>query len=385
MPAPRSILVVRLTSLGDVLLATPAVQAIRKGFPQATISWLVEGSVAGLLAHQGFVDKVIEFPRGKLARSFKAGGFLAAARTLSTFRRVLGEDEYDIVLDLHGIMKSAVLAKMARAERIVGFDGTFAKEASWMVYDERIRGLGRRMHKVERNMLFPAFLGIDQPPQAELRTSPEGDRYVHDYMERNAVSSPLVAVNPFSSKGSEFKRWSLARYGELINRFGNETGASVMILWGPGEGAEANRLRQMSGNRAVLACPTTVSQLLSLVKTADLYVGGDTGVMHLAALAGVPVVAIFGPTDHLVNGPYGKGHIIVRKEQPCAPCRKKDCRSLECIRSITVDEVFHAAMTAWERASKTGRKTSEAGIEGEARRADTRGGSDRGTNQVKDG
>jgi lipopolysaccharide heptosyltransferase I len=346
MPVLHKILVIRLTSLGDVLLATPAVQAIRQGFPSATISWLAEGSVAGLLAHQDFVDHVIEFPRAKLERSLKRGRLLQAARTFSAFRRGLGEDEYDAVLDLHGIMKSAVLARMARAGRRIGFDATFAKEASWVVYDEKIGGGDRRIHKVERSRLVSSFLGIERFPEPDLRTSPEEDRYIDDYLERNGIVSPLFVVNPFCSRGSEFKRWELAKYGELIRRLGDETGATMMIVWGPGEEAEAQRLKEKAGGRAVLSCSTTVSQLLSLMKRTDLYVGGDTGVMHLAALAGVPVVAIFGPTDHLVNGPYGEGHTIVRKEQPCSPCRDKDCASRMCIRSISVDDVYAASLAA---------------------------------------
>jgi heptosyltransferase I len=348
MPVPRKVLVIRLTSLGDVLLATPAIQAIKEGLPSAHISWLVEGSVAGLLVHQDYVDRVIEFPRGKLERCLKRGSLFQAAHALSTFRRSLLEEEYDVVLDLHGIMKSAVLAKMAKADKRIGFDATFAKEASWMVYDEKIRGRNRRMHKVERNLLFASFLGVDRALEPELKTSAAEDRYVDAYLERNTITAPFFAVNPFCSKGSEFKRWDLANYGDLIGRLAEKTGAAMVILWGPGEEEEAKRLKQMGGRRAVLACPTTVSQLLSLMKRTDLYIGGDTGVMHLAALAGVPVVAIFGPTDHLINGPYGEGHTIVRKEQPCSPCRDKSCKSRECIRSISVDDVYTASLAAWE-------------------------------------
>ena len=139
----------------------------------------------------------------------------------------------------------------------------------------------------------------------------------------------------------------MARYGAVMRRISEETGAAVMVLWGPGEEEEARQLREMGGDRAVLACPTTVSQLLSLLKRTDLYIGGDTGVMHLAALAGVPVVAIFGPTDHLVNGPFGDGHTIVRKALPCSPCRDKSCKSLECLREISVDDVCRAITAAW--------------------------------------
>jgi lipopolysaccharide heptosyltransferase I len=349
MRVPRSILVVRLTSLGDVLLATPAVQAIRAGFPDASISWLVEGSVAGLLAHQKFVDRVIEFPRRELERSLRSGRVIRAASVFSAFHKRLVGERYDIILDMHGIAKSALFVRMARADRRIGFDGTFAKEASWTAYGERIRSENRRMHKVERNMLFASHLGIGATGSTELTASSEGDLYVDEYLRRDRIALPLIAVNPFSSKGSEFKRWGLPNYGELIRRVGEQTGATTVILWGPGEELEARTLLEMSGDRAALACPTTVSQLLSLLKRAELYVGGDTGVMHLAALAGTPVVAIFGPTDHLINGPYGERNTVITSKHPCSPCRDKKCKSRECVRSISVDDVYQAAMKAWER------------------------------------
>ena len=138
----------------------------------------------------------------------------------------------------------------------------------------------------------------------------------------------------------------MANYGELIRRIGDETGATIMILWGPGEEAEARHLGEMAQGRAMLACPTTVSQALALLKRTTLYIGGDTGVMHLAALAGVPVVAIFGPTDHLVNGPYGDGHEIVRMGVwRAAPAAIRSAGSVECLKSITVDDVFRAVLS----------------------------------------
>ena len=116
-------------------------------------------------------------------------------------------------------------------------------------------------------------------------------------------------MNPFCSKGSEFKRWDLANYGELIRRIGDETGATVMILWGPGEEEEARQPRGDGAGPGRARVPHHGIPALALLKRTDLYIGGDTGVMHLAALAGVPVVAIFGPTDHLVNGPLrGRPH-----------------------------------------------------------------------------
>ena len=121
-------------------MTMPAVQAIRRAFPDARLSWLVEGSVGELLRHQAFVDRVIEFPRGRLAAALKKGNLLSAGRGLTVFARILRAEEYDVVLDFHGIVKSALLTRAARAGRRIGFDRTFAKEASWLAYDERIGG-----------------------------------------------------------------------------------------------------------------------------------------------------------------------------------------------------------------------------------------------------
>jgi 3-deoxy-D-manno-octulosonic-acid transferase/heptosyltransferase-1 len=349
MAVPRNILVIRLSSLGDVLLTMPAVQAIKSAFPAADLSWLVEGSVGELLLHQAFVDRVIEFPRGRIEAALKKGSLLSAGRDLSAFVRNLRAEEYDVVLDFHGIVKSALLTRTARAGRRIGFDRTYAKEASWLAYDERVGGLELRMHKARRNMLLAAHLGARDAPDNDITASPEAAAYIDRFLAAHRMAPPFVAVNPFCSRGSEFKRWDLADYGGLIRRLGDETGATVMILWGPGEEVEAQLLAEMAQGSAVLACPTTVSQAFALLKRAALYIGGDTGMMHLAALARVPVVAIFGPTDHLVNGPYGNGHTIVRAGVSCSPCRDKECKKRECLRSITVDVVFRAVMATLSR------------------------------------
>ncbi len=345
-----SILVIRLSSLGDVLLTMPAVQAIKAAMPASTVTWLVEGTPAELLAHQPFVDRVIEFPRRKISGSLRSGRLGSALTTLAAFRSGLRRDAYDIVVDFHGIIKSALLAWTSRGERKIGFDRGLAKEGSWLLYDEKTAPPNGRMHKAERNMLLASRLGGSRLPEIDLTIPPAAASYIDAFLSGRKTASPIFAVNPFCSRGSEFKRWDLNRYGELIRRVGDATGATMMVLWGPGEEGEARRLAAMGGGHAVLACATTVSQLLALLARTGLYIGGDTGVMHLAAMARVPVVAIFGPTDHLVNGPYGSGHTMVRKELPCSPCRDKACESRECLRSISVNDVESAVLAAWAAA-----------------------------------
>jgi lipopolysaccharide heptosyltransferase I len=349
MTVPPSILVIRLSSLGDVLLTMPAVKAIKAALPEARVTWLVEGSPAPLLAQQDFIDRVIEFPRRAIAGHLRSGRLVAALRGLAAFRARLRREAYDIVVDFHGIFKSALLARAARSARTIGFDRSVAKEGSWLAYDETATSTDRRLHKTARNMLLASAIGAPAMPEVDLRAPDEALAYIDGCMAGRGIASRVFAVNPFCSRGSEFKRWDLARYGEVMRRVADATGAAMLVLWGPGEEEDARQLVALGGERALLACPTPVPQLLALLNRTDPYIGGDTGVMHLAAFARVPVVAIFGPTDHLVNGPYGEGHTVVRKDLPCSPCRDKECGRRECLLSITVDEVCHAVLAAWSK------------------------------------
>ncbi len=350
MPPLHEILVVRLSSLGDVLMSLPAVKALKEGLPGTNVSWLVEGSVAELLSHQNFVDHVIRFPRDLIVGSAKRGSGVRVLHHLGLFLKTLRARRYDAIVDFHGILKSALLDYAARAEKRIGFGRTLAKEGSWLAYDERVDASDTHLNKVERNMLLARHLGVNGTiPQVELVAPPSAEEYVNDLLAEHDIRPPIVALFPFCSKGSLFKRWELASYAELLKRMKESIRATVLILWGPGEEEEAKRLRDMAETGIVLPANLDVAQLCALLKRTDMYVGGDTGVMHLAAFSGVPVLAIFGPTDPKVNAPYGPAHTIVRKELPCSPCRDKNCKERTCLTSITPEEVFEEVKRMWNR------------------------------------
>jgi len=343
-------LVIRMSSLGDVLMSMPAVKALRQEFPEARISWLVEGSVGELLLHQPFIDRVIRFPRGSAVKALKKGDLGLARKEMGRFLRSLREDRYDMILDFHGIIKSTILSRYARGQKRIGFGKMYAKEKSHLFYDERVNGSDKRLHKVERNMLIPRHVGASGAvPELNLVAPPEAVAYIDHFLKSAGISSPFYAVNPFSSKGSAFKRWDISRYGELIRRIREKDHASIVILWGPGEEEEARALKEAAGEGVFLSCPTDVPELLALLKKTAMYIGGDTGVMHLAAFAGTPVVAVFGPTDVLVNGPYSPMSTVVRKDLPCSPCKNKKCETRLCLDKITVDDVYGAVSAMNER------------------------------------
>jgi heptosyltransferase I len=341
MPHHNNILVIRLSSLGDVLMSMPAVKAIRDQYPAAHISWLVEGSVAEFLSHQTFIDEVIPFPRGKLQRAIKGGRAISAAQETGAFMRLLRSRDYDTVLDFHGIIKSALLSVCVRGgARRIGFGKVFAKEQSHLFYHERLAYHDRRIHKVDRNLLISRNLGTEGVPEVPLDVPAEAKEYVDAFLSSRGVTEGFVVINPFSSKGSEFKRWSIPKYADLARRIRQELGKKIIVLWGPGEREEALELVNGSGEGVFLACETNISQLFALLRRAEMYVGGDTGVMHLATFAKVRVVAIFGPTDPRINGPYGPLHSMVRRGLSCSPCKNKDCKGRECLEDITVEDVF---------------------------------------------
>ncbi len=323
-------------------MTVPAVKAIKEAAPAKSISWLVEGPVADLLGNQGFIDRVIRFPRSSIMSSLKSGKIMSALAGISSFIKELRDSDYDVIVDFHGIVKSGFFSLLARGKTVIGFDRTFAREGSWLAYDKLVGGQ-RRSHKVERNMLLARELGANGTiPEITLAVPPEADLVISRFFEDERIDGPIIAVNPFCSRGSTFKRWRLENYAALINRIQRELPLTAMIVWGPGEEEEAKHLKEMAGGPTRMICPTNVAQLCAFLKRVDLYVGGDTGGMHLAVFAGLPVVALFGPTDVLVNGPWGDRTRVVRKDVACSPCRDKGCMDRICLDSLTVDEVFEA-------------------------------------------
>jgi lipopolysaccharide heptosyltransferase I len=350
MSGLSSILIIRLSSLGDVLMTIPAVKGIRNKFPGAHISWLAEGPVSEFLACQDFIDEVIIFPRSNAVKALKTGNVSRAGKALAPFLQNIRKRKYDLVVDFHGIAKSALFAMVARGTKKIGFGDMFAKEKSHFFYHDKINGSDKRMHKVERNMLLASHLGYAGPvPRTVLKTSDDATAYINNFLRETGNAPPAFAVNPFSSKGTDFKRWPMERYAELIARIYHELHKQTVILWGPGEEEAARQLKEMSGDGAYLACPTNIPQLFALLGKVRTYIGGDTGVMHLAAAAGTQVIAIFGPTDFKINGPYGKEHAILREDVPCSPCKKRDCSDRRCLAPVTVERVFETVNDVLKR------------------------------------
>ncbi|MCS7280055.1 MAG: glycosyltransferase family 9 protein [Desulfobacterota bacterium] len=342
MPQPKNILVVRLSSLGDVVMTLPAIYALKRGLSDPKIYWVCEGSSIGLLECIDFIDGVIKFPRYEIFNYFRTGRLIQAAKTLLSFVRLLRKEKFDLILDFHGILKTGIICALAKGERIIGFGKPYVKEFADLFYNEKVNGFDPFLHKVHRNMLIVKHLNIRETISEVPFTIPEKEReYIEDFFRRESFNGKVFAVNPFSSKKGLYKRWPLKYYRELIGEIQREFKASIILLWGTKEERiEAQMLKDGLGENVKISCPTTVPQLLALLSKVDMYIGGDSGITHVASLSGAPIVVIFGPSDERINSPFFGNVRIVKKNIGCNPCKNRNCKDRRCLWEITPKEVL---------------------------------------------
>lgn len=309
------ILVVKLSSLGDIFHALPAVEQIHRA-SGVTVDWVVQPEYAELVRGFRCVNRVIEFPRHGLWRGHRA------------FRKALRRDAYDAVLDLQGLLKSAWVARMAWARRRIG--PSLNREGSRFLYSECATGTGADRHAVERAMDTVRWLGIDpavEPCQIEFpRVELDGD-------------GPRIALVPCSRWPT--KNWPPQRFIEVARQLEG----TCYLLGGPAEREQCTYIADRAPGVWNLCGVYSLPETGSILSQMDLAITVDTGPMHMAAALGIPVVAIFGPTDPHRTGPYGDRHRVIRTtDLACQPCFSRTCSrgDLACLERISADPVLEA-------------------------------------------
>ena len=315
------ILIVKLSSLGDLFHALPAVHNLKVAL-DADVDWVTQTEYAGLVRCFTDVDEVISFPRHALLRN------------LGSLRRSLRRREYDLVVDLQGLLKSALVSRMARTRRIIG--PSFRREGAGLLYSAVAGRRNKNRHAVEENLDVVRHLGLQiLPPEFPVRF-PE-----MSVTERR----PRVALVPASRWPT--KNWPAASFTAAARRLQERAKASVFIFGGKADaqvcGKIAGSLPQRVQN---LAGKTSLAEMGGWFAQMDLVIANDTGPIHMAAAVGVPVLAIFGPTDAKRTGPYGPAHRVVAAELGCRPCFRAACPhgSAECLPLVKPDEVVEAAL-----------------------------------------
>ncbi len=349
----QRILIVRLSSMGDVIHALPAVVMLRDAFPAATIGWLIEERWAEFLCTLPTPRSGARSPQRPLVdivHTVNLKRWRNSLLSTQTWERIaaglsdLRAVHYQVVLDLQGAVRSSILARWSGAPAIYGASRPRENIASvW--YTRKV--IAERKHVVEQYSELAQFL-IGHPvpiPSAVLPSDPVAEEFVTKRLSEKSIRE-FVILNPGAGWGA--KQWPAERYGELAKALARQAVRSI-INFGPGEEGLAKTAEASSAGAAV-AMSFSVSELLALTRRARLFVGGDTGPMHLAAALRIPVVAIFGPTDPVRNGPFSTRSIVLRRpNSPTTLTRRPqpDPGMLE----ITTDQVVASASALLEGAS----------------------------------
>jgi len=341
------VLIVRLSAMGDVIHTLPAVQALRGAFPTAMIGWLVEERWAELLCAPGAPRRGPRSPQRPLVdwvHTVDLKGWRKSLFTVSAAEKIarvwndVRSAGYQVAIDLQGAVRSAVLARWSGAPVVWG--SAEPREAPASLWYTR-QAVARGTHVIEQTLslvgaVAQSGLGV---PRVEFPYDPGAEELTEELTkEAFAQQGAYVVLNPGAGWGA--KRWPAQRYGEVARQLARD-GLHCVVNCGPGEERLGEEVSGASGGAAKPA-KLSITELIALVRGARLFIGGDTGPLHLAAAMQVPVVAIFGPTDPARNGPYGTRSVVLRNPASATTHTRHE-RPDEGMLEIGVDAVVSAA------------------------------------------
>ena len=340
-----NILIVKLSAIGDVIHTLPALNAIRKQYPDANITWLVEADAADLLTGHEALDRVLVSNRKEWVKGLLSRFWLKQLKEIGRFVKTLRDTRYDIVFDFQALIKSGILIWLCRGDRKIGFDrGMEHAEQSHLFLNERISPVDMDYHALLRQMTMLRAVGIEANEIVYNLPITKNDRArAALLLAQGGIKSslPVVGINPGAKW--ETKLWSEQRFAELADRLDREFRFQVVFTGSEADLAMTRRIEALMTCRAVnLAGKTGLKPLAALYERMSLLISTDTGPMHLGAAVGIPVVALFGPTAPWRTGPFGPEHQVVRADRDCSPCFKRTCDTDDCMAQISVADVIEA-------------------------------------------
>jgi ADP-heptose:LPS heptosyltransferase len=322
----RRILVIKLRAVGDVVLASIVLDNIRRAFPDAHLDVLTENASAAIVRTHPAVSGTVVYDRKTMS----------GLDLIRTVRR----NRYDLVIDLFGNPRTALVTRLSGARHRVGYrfrGRTYA-------YNHVVEPRGGSVHNTQFNLDALEHIGIPIVDRAVHLSPSAADRsYVDGFLTDAGLNGKtLVAIN--TGGGWYTKRWAIERFAALADRIAAGTGFAIVLPWGPGQKEEVEELQRVMRAHAFIPPPTTLMQLTALFERTAYVVSNDSGPMHIAAAAGSRVLGIFGPTRPELQGPYGEGNRTVRREGlACLGCNLTACTIGNlCMTELTVDAVHTA-------------------------------------------
>jgi lipopolysaccharide heptosyltransferase I len=350
------VVLVRTSSLGDVVHTLPVAETLKRAFPSVRLAWVVERSFREILEGNPYIDELIEVDfrswKRRPVRREAIGGLLRSLRRLRRRRR-------HIAVDLQGLVRSGLIAYASGAPVRVGIEEGAVREKLNCIFTN-VKGpcADKGAHIVDQNLSLLSVFGVERFHRSFHISIPERVAAgVESFLSApEGACRPLrIALNP--AAGWQTKTWAPERYAALADRIAGQLRARVYLLWGPGERGLAERVRSLMREDAAILPPMGLKSLAALIARSDAFIGGDSGPLHLASALGVPVVGIYGPSDPSRNGPFAGRSRVVRYTGECAGCYKRRCASRECMDRVSVEEVWCALVALLEEAYLDGSRT----------------------------
>lgn len=339
---PMKVLIIKLSSIGDVVHTLPALYALRRGFLKkgikARIDWLVEEAASGIIKGHPLIDRVIAVKRGWI-RNFKENRDVA---------RELASEGYDIVIDFQGLMKSGVWVLLSKGKRRVGFSNS--RELSHMFLNEKLPPYDPERHAVDRYLDLARHIGaVTDEVVFPLNIEGARESVAQKLKDNGGEGGPFFVL--VTRARWDTKLWSDEKFIELAKRINGGACLNAVLVGGSSDRPGLEEMKARIGDKAInLSGMTDLKELAALMRLSDFVVTVDSGPMHIATAAGAKIIALFGPTAPWRTGPYGGGHIVVRKGLGCSPCFRKRCSTIECMKDITVEDVMGAVAGFMDKA-----------------------------------
>lgn len=335
----KNILLIKMSSLGDVLHTLPFAAELRKLYPEAKISWLVHPQFAGFVPDAPTIDEVIYFDKKK----FNSMGLADKYKYFCEMKELLQSKHFDLVLDMQGLFKSAVLAAISGCDERLGY--CELREGSGLI-SKAITGAHSKDHVIERYLDVARYLGADVPvgeldfpmPNLDKETVSVQEKLVAKGMD---ITADYVVVVPGARWWT--KEWPVEHYAKLAQMICDDGHKYVVLAGGPDDADKGAKIKALSNSDYVIDMTgqTSLRELAALIKGCKVYISADTGPLHFAAALKKPLVAIYGPTKADRTGPYGSANsTVLLSSAKCRGCLKKNCKDWHCMHDISPEMVY---------------------------------------------
>ena len=332
---PKRILIVKLSAIGDVLMATPVAAAVRKAYPDSYIAWVVERKSADVVIGNPFIDEVIIWERGKVKG--KLANILHSLKSFISLGKRMRAQKFDVALDCQGLMRSAIVCLFSGSKKMVGF--TDADEGAALFYNDKFAPQTLDINAQQRNLDLLQKIDINSSDRAMFMPLEEDDeKFAQRFFEESNISEKkVIALLPATTWVN--KHWTKSGWSELIDHIYLKYGAVSLIFGSP---ADLPLVKEIASNTKyhpiIAAGKTNLKQAGALLKRCDAVVGVDTGLLHMAIALNKPTVGIFGATlwQHLMKNDNCRW---VYKNFDCRPCSKNYKCKGDCMQAINVEDI----------------------------------------------